>query len=208
MYRTILNDKIGNLLSYLTFKISSLSLTKALKLLYLIDEMSVLESGSPITFLDYKVWENGPVAHELYDELKYVRKIVQGNIEYSFDDFIDLIRIHNTSRLQEEVFLKNKSIPNLTEFCQVEIELIDKVLKKYGNKSATQLIDILHKEGTLWSNTIKEQKIDFKIIHSKKTDVSLNFANLIQDNEFLQMASASAYESLSFKEEVTNLISQ
>ena len=121
MYRTILNDKIGNLLSYLTLKNSSLSLTKALKLLYLIDEISVLESGSPITFLDYKVWENGPVAHELYDELKYGRKIVQGTIEYSLDEFIDVIKIHNTSRLQEEVFLKNKSIPDLSEFCEVEI---------------------------------------------------------------------------------------
>lgn len=208
MYRTILNDKIGNLLSYLTLKNSSLSLTKALKLLYLIDEISVLESGSPITFLDYKVWENGPVAHELYDELKYGRKIVQGTIEYSLDEFIDVIKIHNTSRLQEEVFLKNKSIPDLSEFCEVEIELIDKVLKKYGNKNATQLIDLLHKEGTLWFNTVKEQKIDFKLNQSKKTDVSLNFANIIQDNEFLQMASASAYEALSFKEEITNLNSQ
>ena len=45
-------------------------MTKALKLLYLIDETAVRQSGSPITWLEYKVWKNGPVASEIYFEFK------------------------------------------------------------------------------------------------------------------------------------------
>ncbi len=206
MYRTILNNKIGNLLSYISLKTSAPSLTKALKLLYLIDEASVLKSGSPITFLDYKVWENGPVAPEVYDEFKYGRKIIQGEVEYSFDDFILVNRYHNQERLQEEVYLQNKNKPDLSEFSEFEIQIIDEVLQKYGRKNASNLIELLHKEGTLWSTTVIDQEIDFELSQSKKTDISLNFANLIKGDEVLQMAAASAYESLNFKEELANLL--
>ena len=70
MFRKVLNDKIGNLLVYLAQNISDLSMTKALKLLYIIDETSMKESGVPVTWLEYKVWEKGPVAQEIYDEIR------------------------------------------------------------------------------------------------------------------------------------------
>ena len=43
MFRKVLNDKIGNLLVYLAQNISDLSMTKALKLLYIIDETSMVD---------------------------------------------------------------------------------------------------------------------------------------------------------------------
>ena len=79
-------------------------------------------------------------------------------------------------------------------------------MQKYGRKNASNLIDLLHKEGTLWSTTVIDQEIDFELSQSKKTDISLNFANLMKGDEVLQMAAASAYESLNFKEELANLL--
>jgi len=59
MFRAQLNSKIGNLLNYLSTRIPNLNMTKALKLLYLIDETSYMRTGVPVTWLDYKVWEMG-----------------------------------------------------------------------------------------------------------------------------------------------------
>ena len=77
MFRNQLNNKIGNLLSYLSTQIPNLSMTKALKLLYLIDETSYMQTGVSVTWLDYKVWEMGPVAEELYNELRYDQSHLQ-----------------------------------------------------------------------------------------------------------------------------------
>jgi uncharacterized phage-associated protein len=71
MFRRINNDKIGNVLNYFASQIDYLSMTKTLKLLYILDETSIKETGTPVTWLDYKVWENGPVAIDVYNEIKH-----------------------------------------------------------------------------------------------------------------------------------------
>ena len=38
-----------------------------------------------------------------------------------------------------------------------EIRLMDEVLKEYGDKTATELVDIVHKENTLWYQIAKEK---------------------------------------------------
>ena len=53
-------QKIGNALVYLSSHISDLSKTKLLKLVYLLDEVSIRKSGVPIFNLTYKVWKFGP----------------------------------------------------------------------------------------------------------------------------------------------------
>ena len=108
MFRTILNDKIGNLLNYLAAKLPRLSLTKALKLMYIIDESAIKEAGSPITWLDYKVWENGPVAEDIYNEIKYGQKIIKGDKEFSLVDFVKFEKKFNNDRGKEEVYILPK----------------------------------------------------------------------------------------------------
>ncbi len=76
MFRRILNNKIGNILAYMATQTEPLYMTKALKLLYIIDETAVRQSGSPITWLDYKVWKNGPVSHEIYNELRHNQFVI------------------------------------------------------------------------------------------------------------------------------------
>ena len=60
-------EKIGNLLIYLAVHLNPLFHTKLIKLLYLIDENAVRDCGVPVTWLDYKVWQYGPVAPVIYE---------------------------------------------------------------------------------------------------------------------------------------------
>ena len=55
-------DKIGNLIVLLAGRLKPLYHTKLIKLLYLIDEEAVKDGGIPITWLDYKAWQYGPVS--------------------------------------------------------------------------------------------------------------------------------------------------
>ena len=62
-------DKIGNTMVYLSKNIKRLSKTKLLKLLYILDEISIKSSGIPFLNLQYKVWKYGPVSAELFIDL-------------------------------------------------------------------------------------------------------------------------------------------
>lgn len=88
MFRNLVNDKIGNLLNYMSNKIPNLTMTKALKLLYLIDDTAYKRTGVSVTWLDYKVWKMGPVAEELYNELRYDQKLVQDGRPLNLESFI------------------------------------------------------------------------------------------------------------------------
>ena len=43
------------------------------------------------------------------------------------------------------------------DFSANEIRLMDEVLKEYGDKTATELVDIVHHENTLWYQIAKEK---------------------------------------------------
>jgi hypothetical protein len=69
-------DKIGNLIIYLVDKINEIYrqkvyLTKLLKVLYIIDETAIKETGAPVTGLDYRVWKMGSVAFDVYRDLMH-----------------------------------------------------------------------------------------------------------------------------------------
>jgi uncharacterized phage-associated protein len=205
MFRNQLNDKIGNLLNYLSTTITGLSMTKALKLLYLIDETSYARTGSPITWLEYKVWEMGPVAEELYNELKYKQYFIQNGKPLNFDSFIKIEK----ENIGEDKF-QVKILPNgdysLKEFSEFDIDIIDKIIDRFGSLTAAQLIRILHEENTLWHKYVSENNLalNFKV-YSKKSNFSIDFSKLIQDDPILQMAAQSAFESMQMEEELNNL---
>lgn len=206
MFRMILNNKIGNLLNYLSVRTPYLSLTKALKLLYIIDETSIQEAGSPITWLDYKVWENGPVAEDIYNEVKYGQKMVVGEKEFSLEDYVVIERKFNPEREKEEVFLKPKGDYSLSQFSPFEMDVVDGVISKFKNYTAAELIEYLHQEDSLWSKVCNDKnlKLHFKI-YGKKSNHSIDFSELIKDDEFLQMAAHSAYQSLAFQENLETI---
>ena len=130
-------SRIGNAAIYIAEHTSDLSKTKLLKLLYLMEERAALKYQQPFLALPYEVWQAGPVAKDIYIDLsdgavllsKYLRTEL-----VKLDDGKDAQYIHPVAEFDDEDFSAN------------EIRLMDEVLKEYGNKTATELVDIVQKK--------------------------------------------------------------
>ncbi|RTY93533.1 DUF4065 domain-containing protein [Flavobacterium sp. GSN2] len=204
MFRRINNDKISNVLNYFASQIDYLSMTKTLKLLYILDETSIKETGTPVTWLDYKVWENGPVAIDVYNEIKHQEVFCYQGKELSLLHSIQLEKKFNTDRNSEEVFLKPKGDFDKSIFNRYELNLLETIVFKYGNWNATELINFLHEEGSLWHKMVSEHNLinHFQQI-GKRTNHSIEFNDLLENNPILQMAAKSSFEALSFQESIS-----
>lgn len=180
-------------------------MTKALKLLYLIDETAYTRTGVPVTWLDYKVWEMGPVAEELYNELRFDQKLVQNDKILSLENFIRTDKKTGPDGVvQVTIFPENKF--DLGEFSEYEKELIDNIVDRFGNYSAKQLIELLHEKNTIWHKCVSENNLQLNFtLYSKKSNHSIDFSVLVKDDPFLQMAAQTAFESMQFQEELNTL---
>lgn len=202
MFRRILNNKIGNILAFLAAQIEPLYMTKALKLLYLIDETAARQSGSSITWLDYKVWKNGPVAPEIYLELRHQQVIFFGNEKVALDKFIKIERIPNLKNPnQTDIKILPLGSYDFSEFSEFEENIVRSVVAEYGNFSAPDLIGLLHSESSRWHQIVTQFNLEehFKL-RSDTSDYSIDFIDLIEDNEFLKLAAQASYESLAFQD--------
>ncbi len=203
MFRSINNEKIGYILNYLSANIEYLSMTKALKLLYIIDETSIKETGSPITWLDYKVWEMGPVAVDIYNEIKRNEIICYQGKELTVSEYITLNVVDNIGR--EEIYLKPKVNFNDKIFNKYELNLLEATVFKFGNWSAQDLIKYLHEENSLWHKTVKEHNLEEVFATGKKrTNYSIEFTELIQDNPILSLANKASFEALEFQQRLAD----
>lgn len=136
-------EKVGQTVVYIAAKIPNLSKTKLLKLLYILDEISIKRSGIPILNLKYKVWKFGPVSEELFVDLSSEPTLL--------DKFI--------RRDNEGNFIIPKISFNDDEFSDNDIELIDFVIEKFGDKSAKELVSYTHRVNAPWYNTAKENSV-------------------------------------------------
>lgn len=167
-------EKIGNLLIYLSSKLDNLFLTKLLKLLYLIDETSIKESGVPVTWLEYKVWEKGPVASQVYNDIKWENTNIFGN-------YIDI-------EIIEDDYISYRILPKLefddSEFSDYEIEIIDKIIEAYKDYTGTELINALHKENTIWHRIVKEKNLEikFKLFNQNTSPYKIDLSELIKND--------------------------
>lgn len=205
MFRSQLNNKIGNLLNYLSTRIPNLSMTKALKLLYLIDETAYMRTGVSVTWLDYKVWEMGPVAEELYNELRYDQSLLQNGEPLNLESFIQTEKTEGFGG-QTQIIIRPKGQYRLEEFSAYEKELLDNVIDKFGSYTAKQLINLLHEENTLWHKHVTDNdlKLNFQV-YGKKSNHTIDFAELIKDDPIKQLAAQSAFESMQMQGEIDNL---
>jgi uncharacterized phage-associated protein len=138
-------SKIGNTVLYLSEKISKLSKTKLLKLLYILDEISIKKSGIPFLNLKYKVWKFGPVCEELFIDLSSEPKLLQ--------DYIVKKHEGNTE------FIVSKKPFNDEEFSDNDMELLNHIIEKYGNQNAKDLISYTHRVNAPWYTTANENNV-------------------------------------------------
>ncbi len=138
-------EKIGYTIVYLAEKIEYLSKTKLLKLLYILDEISIKKSGIPLLNLKYKVWKFGPVSEELFVELSSEITLLDKFISVDSD--------------KKESYIVSKITFCEDEFSENEIELMDYVVEKYGNRTAKELVGYTHRVNSPWFNTAKENSV-------------------------------------------------
>lgn len=178
-------ELIGNLIILIAEKCKPLYLTKLLKLLYLIDEKSVKRIGAPITWLSYQAWELGPVAEDIY----YSKNTGQNR----FNEFVNFKKSDNENKcLVEPITVFDDS-----EFSELDLEIIDETLEKYGHLSADKLIDIVHAEDSLWYKTKERENIRFSE-DNKTSEAELDFTELIEDN-FKRTVYYSTFENMELK---------
>lgn len=157
-------EKLGNTVVYIASHTSNLSKTKLLKLLYFMEEYSVRRFRTPFLGLPFEVWQAGPVVKDVFIDLSetpvlldgYVTKEIKGDATYILPirDFCD------------------------DEFSDNDITVMEEVMKKYGNKTAKELVALTHKKGTLWYNTASKQNllVPFKNKLMNNSDIVIDFS--------------------------------
>jgi uncharacterized phage-associated protein len=127
---------------YLANRVSHLSKTKLLKLIYLLEEISVKKNGLPFFGIPFEVWKAGPVAKDVFVDLS---------------DDLDLFGDYMSIRREDHAtYLFAKAPFNKDEFSDNDMEVMDYVIKKYGDKTANQLVKILHEKGSAWRKEAEE----------------------------------------------------
>lgn len=206
MFRPLLNDKIGNLLRYLANEIDGLYLTKALKILYIIDEVSVRQIGVPVTWQDYQVWKLGPVAHEVYAELRNKKQEFYNGEEISLRDYVKIKTIPNPVEPQYGSFiLKPIGIFSDDEFTDFEIDLIETIVDGCRYLSSNDLVKKLHQDGTLWHKVVSTKKLKriFALEQNRSSHI-IDFTELTEKDPHKTNAYKSAYEAMSFELELSS----
>jgi uncharacterized phage-associated protein len=132
-------QKLGNTIVYIARKKSNLSKTQLLILLYLMEERMALKYHIPFIGIPFEVWQIGPVAKDVFVDLSDSPYLLKNFVKTDFKDggtFIEAIAYFDDN-----------------EFSECEIEMMDDILAKYGNMTASDLVSETHKEGTLWYRT-------------------------------------------------------
>jgi uncharacterized phage-associated protein len=163
--------KIGNSIVFLSDKIGPISKTKLLKILYLLDEISVKKSGIPFLNLHYSVWKFGPVDKDIFIELSSSPTLLKNYIKRTTRDghtFIEAI-----AEFCDDEFSDN------------EMELLDFVVKKFGAYSSKDLVAYTHKIGSPWHNVATKNAI-IGLLEAEKinsTELDIDLSELVSHDE-------------------------
>lgn len=162
-------SKIGNTIIYLSESIGELSKTRLLKLLYILDEVSVKKSGIPFLNLHYDVWKFGPVDKDIFIELSSKPNLLKKYIKRSV--------IKNG---------RNIIMPAIgfcdDEFSDNDFALMDFVISKFGRSTSKELVSYTHKKGSPWYNVAKKNAI-LELLEREEinsTDLEIDLGELVQ----------------------------
>lgn len=131
-YAPLSLNKIKNIILYFIDRIGGVFPTKMNKLLFYSDFYSYKKRGIGLTGLTYKAIQYGPVPERW--------NILYGSIEGIEHEIISF----PSGNSGEQLFSQSK--PDLSIFTQKEIEILDEIINKFGDKNANQLSELSHKE--------------------------------------------------------------
>lgn len=168
-------NKVGNSIIYLSKRIPNLTKTKTLKLLYILDELSIKKSGIPFFNLKYKVWKFGPTSEEIFIDLSSEITLLKNFIERSSEDGVTIIK--PIAEFNEDEFSDN------------DIVLLDEVIDTFGNKTAKELIKFTHRKNSPWYNTALENSV-LALLENEEinnTELLIDLSSLINHDERKKM---------------------
>ena len=144
MTDTINIDKIKVIILYLADRVNNLYVTKLMKLFYYIDFISYAERKSSITNDVYYKLPYGPIPSFIKSEIDNLTgSFSEEDIKSQFSDIIKLEG--NEDRYGKIIVSKNKKY-SLKKLSEYEIDLINRIIKKIGGKTARFLTNKTHKE--------------------------------------------------------------
>ncbi|HTE09591.1 MAG TPA: Panacea domain-containing protein [Chitinophagaceae bacterium] len=167
-------EKLGNALIFLCEKMQAVnepvSKTHLLKLVFIIEEISVKKYGIPFFDLRFDVWKLGPVSKDLFYELSeeptllsdyIIREVTNGN-----------------------VYIKPKKSFSDDEFNDNEIALLEQISERFLYCTAGELINYTHKKDSPWYNTAyKHGVLDLLESGAKTTtDIEIKLCESIEND--------------------------
>ena len=183
-------EKLGNTLVYLANNVGEFQKTKALKLLFLLEENSIKKYGIPFFGFDFKVWQFGPVNEQVYESLN--------------SDDLTMVNsfIRRVNNFPDE--FEASAEFNDDEFSQNDMELLDEVVRFARHKTAKDLVRITHGKDSLWRKKAKEEGIYEKLEKSQitKTDILIDFSKLLDGDEYLKERYTGALEHIDFTTQI------
>ncbi len=143
-------NKLGNTVVYIATRVQRLSKTKLIKLLYLMEDYSVKRFHQPFLGLPFEAWQAGPVIKDVFIDLSETPIILK--------DFI------NKQNGEGSIYISAKKEFDDNEFSDNDLLVMEEILKKYGSKTATELVRLTHRQDGLWYRTCSEHNLleDFK----------------------------------------------
>lgn len=154
-------------------KMRTLSSMKAYKLLWLADRCHLRLNGRTITGDRYFAMPKGMVPTDAKHLLDGDQTVMETPSEY-FKEWIEKIGNHSYKAVKE---------PDLTEFSKSDIDVLERVISFYGNKTARELSELSHKYPE-WKR-YEEMLSDKKEKNSFPIDMDLMFENSDEDTSLL-----------------------
>lgn len=163
-------EKLGNTLIFLCENLETPSKTHLLKLVFIIEEISVKKFGVPFFDLRFNVWKMGPVSKDLYFELTeelnlfspYITKETKG----------DATVIYPKIKFSDDEFSDN------------EINLLNEIVNRFKYCTAKELINFTHRKNTPWYNTAQRHGV-LDLLESGQlsiTDIEIDLSEVIQND--------------------------
>lgn len=162
-------EKIGNAIIYLSTHIPDINKTKLLKLIYLLEQISIQKYGFPFFNIRFDVWKFGPVQKDIFVELSDAPELLEPYIE------ID--------KCEGSPFIKPKKEFDDDEFSDNDMDILSYVAQYFRNTSATQLVKLTHSQRTPWHMTATKHALHehFALNQCNSTDIEIDFTTLFND---------------------------
>ena len=116
-----------------------INIMKLVKLMYLLDRLSLDRRGVPVTGGDYLSMRNGPVTSELLDLINAGR--LAGEADNRWEQCISDRRDHDV-RLEQ--------MPPRDHLSEAEVSLLDEIWSEHGGKDQWQLVEWCHAHCKEW----------------------------------------------------------